>query len=55
VIFETSECTGFVIVDVDSPPVRHKSQALLLGATASLLETFVRYLVVGGLAFGEFS
>lgn len=36
---------------LSNPPARRSLQALLFGATGSLLHQFSRYLVVGGLAF----
>jgi putative flippase GtrA len=46
-----SEFTNIPTVSLASPPVRRTLQALLFGATGSLLQQFSRYLVVGGLAF----
>jgi putative flippase GtrA len=51
VTFRASESTGVPTVSSASPPARRTLQALLFGATGSLLQQFARYLVVGGLAF----
>ncbi len=45
------ESTNVPTVRLASPPARRAVQALLFGATGSLLQQFSRYLVVGGLAF----
>ena len=48
---QTSETTVTSVISAASRPTQRKPYALLFGATGSLLNQFVRYFVVGGLAF----